>query len=603
MYDTRWLLQWVCLTWLGVMKVRSETFNVSPSDCDKDGDCRSAIAAAVHQCTGAKCQVLLAAGRYRLKCPVFAQGGMNYGYIKTPGAVELSNKHAITFGGVSPDAIAYLDIDYQFNGCPAISASDSEDLTIQNVVMDTTRLPFTDGTITSISNDRLTVQLKTNEPERNEWNVTKYPFLQDCFTSMDGANDLVGFTGSEWDPTKGIATLHYTTPRPAALHTGNVHMKHFVNMQSWGVYGWRVKGTMALRNTTLLSCAGMGFRCDFCEGDFVLDSSAIRPGEGRLMSSTADGVHLMHHKGRIILKDSLINGTGDDCFNPHGNFIILSSISADRRTVTYIDETGPGWIPQAALQLIGDRVRFYNRLTLQQVHSDSDEGKASRGGKSNKSNNGHKGIKGSKDSKVGENMGSGSGDMGEDFRVVNATGGYGTNATVTFDKPIPVGVLRYDMFFSQDRVASLDVDGCSFLHGGRGIVMSVGGARIANSYFHNGGRDTTPYALAARNTNSILALNGGCGAYEDYTEGPFSRDVLIENNTFDHIAPASKPTKLTPTAIIQFAGCRPIGSCADTPAPPPDQPYPLLPCELGGSTQPALKTHTGDDGPGGVNGS
>jgi hypothetical protein len=134
--------------------------------------------------------------------------------------------------------------------------------------------------------------------------------------------------------------------------------------------------------------------------------------------------------------------------------------------------------------------------------------------------------------------------------------------------------------------------------------MSVVGARIANSLFQNGGRDNprgTP--AGSRNTNSILALNGGCGAYEDYTEGPFSRDILIENNTFDHIAPdaAAAKYKIDPSAIVQFAGCRPMRSCPPTSAPtapPPHQPYPLPQCEPGGSTQPPLQTHTGDDGPG-----
>jgi hypothetical protein len=386
----------------GFLVTHAQVVKVSPTDCDKDGDCRSAIAAAVRQCTGA-CQVLLAGGHYRIKCPVYAQDGMNYGYIKTPGAVDLGNKSEIIFGGVSPNALAHLDIDYQVNGCPAISAAEAENVTIQNLVIDTARLPFSDGTITSISNDRETVQFKMNEPERTEWNTTKYPFLLHSFTPNDAANDIVGFKRYEWDSTTGVVTLYYDTPRPATLKTGKVHMKHFVNMQSWGVYGWRVKRAMTLRHTTLLSCAGMGYRCDFCEGDYMLDSSAIRPGNGRIMSSTADGVHLIFHKGRIILKNTIINGTGDDCFNPHANFIILSDILSSNphggRTATYIDETGPGWIPQAALQLVGDRVRFYSRLTLQPI--------------------------------------------GDELTLVNATGGYGTKATVTFNKPIPAGVRRY----------------------------------------------------------------------------------------------------------------------------------------------------------------
>ena len=33
------------------------------------------------------------------------------------------------------------------------------------------------------------------------------------------------------------------------------------------------------------------------------------------------------HRGLIKMKDSLVNGTGDDCFNVHGNFIILANIA------------------------------------------------------------------------------------------------------------------------------------------------------------------------------------------------------------------------------------------------------------------------------------
>jgi hypothetical protein len=174
---------------------------------------------------------LLAAGRYRIKCPVFNQSGMHYGYIKTPGAVDLSNTVNITFGGASPAALAHLDIDYQTNGCPAISAADARNVVLQHLVLDTTRLPFTDGTITSISNDRLTLNLTMNEPDRTEWNTTKYPFLLNAFTPNDALNDLVGFSSSEWDQNNGVATLHYTTPRPDAIKTGKIHMKHFVNMQ------------------------------------------------------------------------------------------------------------------------------------------------------------------------------------------------------------------------------------------------------------------------------------------------------------------------------------------------------------------------------------
>jgi hypothetical protein len=225
----------------------------------------------------------------------------------------------------------------------------------------------------------------------------------------------------------------------------------------------------------------MGIRCDFCNGTFSFLNSSVREGTGRTMSTTADGVHFMHHTGTIVLRDSVVSGTGDDCFNVHGNFIVLSDIlSPDRRSARYIDETGPGWFPGLAQYLKGDRVAFFSRLTLQQI--------------------------------------------GADNLLLDGTGGFGANASLTFRDPIPAGVLRYDMLISLDRVSSLDTEGCTFVHGGRGMVISARGVRIVNNSFHNG--------FASRPTNSILFLEGGCGAYEDYTEGPFSADILIEDNTF-----------------------------------------------------------------------
>jgi hypothetical protein len=189
-------------------------------------------------------------------------------------------------------------------------------------------------------------------------------------------------------------------------------------MPAWGVYGLRVQGRYTLDHVQLLSAGGMGIRCDFCNGTFSFLHSAVRPGEGRTMSTTADGVHFMHHRGSIVLRDSLVSATGDDCFNVHGNFIILSDLLPDRHVAQYIDETGPGWFPGLPAHLIGDRVAFYSRLTLQQIGA--------------------------------ENV------------LVDAPGGFGgSEATMEFRDPIPEGVYRYDMLISLDRVSTVPTPGQS----------------------------------------------------------------------------------------------------------------------------------------------
>lgn len=387
-----------------------------PSDCGStlDADCRPALAHAIERCrqhgTGG-CSIVLAPARFRVACPAGTFG--DYGYISTPGAVDLSNTTNVSFGAASPEAPALIDADYIANGCPAVAASAARDLTVQNLVLDTVRLPFTVGYVISTSVDRRSVRFKMAEPGRSEWNTVKYPWLR--WVAGGGMDGLVA---SSWDQNAGVATLNFSASG-THLCTQSCLLKHFANMQSWGLYGWKVQGFFKISGVVLHSAAGMGVRCDLCNGTFSFVDSAVKPAAGRTMSSTADGVHLMHHTGHILMHNSTINGTGDDCFNAHGNFIVLSSIDgADRRSAHYIDETGSGWIPGLGEQLIGDRVAFFSRLTLQRIGSPN--------------------------------------------VLVSGTGGFGENATLLFRDPVPEGVLRYDMLISLDRTTSLDVQKCSF---------------------------------------------------------------------------------------------------------------------------------------------
>ena len=156
------------------------------------------------------------------------------------------------------------------------------------------------------------------------------------------------------------------------------------------------------------------------------------------------------------------------------------------------------------------------------------------------------------------------------------TGGFGSNASLSFRDAIPADIKRYDMLISLDRVASLDAEGCTFVHGGRGMVISSVGVRIVNNSFHNGfGSGGT--------TNSILFLEGGCGAYEDYTEGPFSSDILIEGNQFTTDEKGGSTLGTAAQGAIQLAGCRPLGNCTHT---PPTQPHVVPPASA--STPPQI---------------
>ena len=54
------------------------------------------------------------------------------------------------------------------------------------------------------------------------------------------------------------------------------------------------------------ACHVQAYRCDYCNGTFEMQSSELNPAPGRTMSSTADGVHFMHHRGLIKMKGMLV---------------------------------------------------------------------------------------------------------------------------------------------------------------------------------------------------------------------------------------------------------------------------------------------------------
>ena len=55
-------------------------------------------------------------------------------------------------------------MDYQGQGCPAVAATDATDVTVQHIVLDTARLPFTDAVVAAVSTDKRAVQLRMREP-------------------------------------------------------------------------------------------------------------------------------------------------------------------------------------------------------------------------------------------------------------------------------------------------------------------------------------------------------------------------------------------------------------------------------------------------------
>jgi hypothetical protein len=489
-------------------------------------DCHAALASAVARCRTHRghCTVELAPGVYRVGCPAVQRPSS--AMIEGPAVALNRLTGGFVFGGTPGLSAPELLIDYTNGGCAAIVAVDSSDVTVRHLTIDSLRLPYTVGTVTAATTSTVSFKPEEDEGDRlgvYHWDRARYPWLDgpliDSFVVPPGeraVRERASWGGTTVPHTSsvhnisGVVSMHFadTNPRRAQLKPGQrIYMLHFENMQSWGVHGHNVSGSMTVSNVSLFSTSGMGYRCDLCSGHYALLDSTIslRPGTLRPLSITADAIHFMHHSGSIEVRRSSMQAQGDDGLNVHTNFVILDELRGhSNNTVGYIDETGPGWITGFETALIGDRVQFYSRRTLEK--------------------------------------------LGQQNTITAAT-----TSTISFAKPLPARLKRYDMLLSVDRIASIEIEDCFFGNSNaRGLVLSTINATVKRCTFAN------------LSLPGLIFMEGGCGAVAgDYTEGPLSENVLVQDNEFLSTASVNSgyPRKITNAAQLQIAACVPIGEC------------------------------------------
>jgi uncharacterized repeat protein (TIGR01451 family) len=83
---------------------------------------------------------------------------------------------------------------------------------------------------------------------------------------------------------------------------------------------------IAFEDVTVYSAPGMGFVVWGADRGFRFSRVKImrKPDPGRLISTNADGIHISHTLGDIIIEDSDFSGQGDDSLNIHGSWLTLT---------------------------------------------------------------------------------------------------------------------------------------------------------------------------------------------------------------------------------------------------------------------------------------
>lgn len=120
---------------------------------------------------------------------------------------------------------------------------------------------------------------------------------------------------------------------------------------------------ISLHNINMYSMHGLGIVSQFCE-NLEYDSVFVEPekGSGRVIASSADGMHFSGCRGQIIINHCRFNGMHDDPVNVHGTHLkVKEIISPTTLMLRFMHHQTYGFLPF----IPGDSVAYLHSKSLQ----------------------------------------------------------------------------------------------------------------------------------------------------------------------------------------------------------------------------------------------
>lgn len=318
------------------------------SSCSSTGSCTAAFALALSSCTPLpSCTIQLAPGVYRL-----AAGR----YSTQISATGLRN--VAILGSSSRLVTSDISNTFSFTNC--------SNVTLSRLAIDTDRVPYTYGRILAVSGSVITLAFDDN----------LYPIDTVAYPWLNTIQAVSGFDAAAWRMARGgldvyasmsvtyvsRGQLQFTLPSyapPPAVGAALI-LRHVV--YAFNALNFMSCSNVSVSDVSIYNTAGMGVYSNACSG-MSITRLAVTRNAGYPMSITADGVHLDSCRGGdVILRDSVMEGQGDDGLNVPTHFQEVESIVI---TSTWANITvGKSFTVAMPMGQPGDVVMFYARASM-----------------------------------------------------------------------------------------------------------------------------------------------------------------------------------------------------------------------------------------------
>lgn len=374
-------------------------------------------------------------------------------------------------------------------------------LKLKNVKIDWDRVPFSQGTVVASTEESIDVEVDPAFPltgqEKIEALMDYDPETRLPLANLDifaGAIQSVEPTGPQSlritfkhteDPLK---RLDQVLDKKKFLASPNVekamHKSKYIKALTGKLVVLRheVYGSFAidldhcenvsLENVSIYACPGMGIHAGATK-DITCDRVEVRikPGSGRLMSTTADCQYYTFCSGTITLRDGYYEGMGDDGLNVTSKYRAVTKVASPTSILAAVPSKVPAW--QGEPPAPGEKLVFQSGADMKP--------------------------------------------MGTATVKASVWDPNAKAFSIQFEQPLP-GLKENDLFYSETYMPKVRVSNCTFQGmRSRAILLSTRDAKITDCKIRGPG-----YAG--------VFLKGGL---RHGVEGPASSDVEIRNCTFE----------------------------------------------------------------------
>ena len=230
--------------------------------------------------------------------------------------------------GVSGLTINGQGATLNFHGlCQAFYMEDCHNVTLKNINIDYKHPPFMSGKIVEIGDTWIDVSVENKKVNGGEPVIafqmynpdTRRPTFAETFAGVKSTEHM----------GENILRLNMTSDgrgfgMPKIVQIGSyLVMRHLLS--GYEPIEVRDGKDILLKKIRIYTGIGMGVLGVGTE-NLTLDYVDIKPEDGGMMSTTADGTHFIGCRGTVTLSNCTLMGEGDDHFNLHGQSVFVDEI-------------------------------------------------------------------------------------------------------------------------------------------------------------------------------------------------------------------------------------------------------------------------------------